>query len=175
VSPDSADAEQWVAVARLGKTRGNRGELTALPLSSDPERYQELGEVYLFGDGGRYEVESAWFQGGTLILKFRGVDTISDAEALTGAEVRIPRSQRRQLETGEYYLSDLIGCRVVDRTNGGLLGEVTRFDESAGSGLLVVGRDLLIPFARSICVEIDPAGRRIVVDLPEGLKDLNQS
>ena len=175
MSPDSADEGQWVTVARLGKTRGNRGELTALPLSSDPERYQALSEVYLFGDGGRYEIESAWFQGGTLILKFRGVDSISDAEALTGAEVRIPRSQRRQLETGEYYLSDLIGCKVVDRGNGGLLGEVTGFDESAGSGLLVVGRNLLIPFARPICVEIDPAGRRIVVDLPEGLKDLNQS
>jgi ribosomal 30S subunit maturation factor RimM len=52
---------------------------------------------------------------------------------------------------------------------------VTRFEESGGSGLLVVGKDLLVPFARAICVEIDLAGRRIVVDLPEGLKDLNQS
>jgi 16S rRNA processing protein RimM len=175
VSPDSADAEQWVTVARLGRTRGSRGELTALPLSSSPERFQELGEVYLFGDGRQYEVESAWFHGGTLILKFRGVDSISDAQPLVGAEVRIPRSQRRQLEPDEYYFSDLIGCQVVDRGDGRLIGEVTRFEESGGSGLLVVGRDLLIPFARAICVEIDLAGRRIAVDLPEGLKDLNQS
>jgi 16S rRNA processing protein RimM len=175
VSPDSADAAEWVTIARLGKPRGNRGELTALPLSSQPERYQSLEEVFLFGDGRRYQVESAWFHGGTLVLKFLGVDSISDAEPLVGAEVRIPFSQRRLPEPGEYFYSDLIGCQVLDRHDGTVLGLVTGFDETSASGMLVVGKDLLIPFVRSICVEIDPSRRRIVVDLPEGLKDLNQS
>ena len=55
-----------------------------MPLSDKPERYQALREVYLFGAGERYEVESAWFHHGALIFKFRGVDTISDAEKLRG-------------------------------------------------------------------------------------------
>ena len=85
----------WVAIALLGKTRGNRGEVTALALSGKPERYQALREVYLFGRASperpqRYEVESTWFHAGTLIFKFRGVDSISDAERLAGAEVRVP-------------------------------------------------------------------------------------
>lgn len=165
----------WVTVALLGKTRGNRGELTALAFSSKPERYQALREVTLFGAGERYEVESAWFHDGTLILKFRGVDSISDAEQLVGAEVRVPASERVALEPGEFFQSDLVGCEVVERKTGESLGRVTDWDDGGGSGLLVVGGSLMIPFARSICVEIDPAARRIAVELPEGLKDLNST
>ena len=165
----------WVTVALLGKTRGNRGEITALALSSKPERYQTLREVFLFGAGDPYQVESVWFHEGTLILKFQGVDSISEAEKLSGAEVRIPADQRTPLEPGEYFQTDLIGCDVIDCQTGLSLGRVTGWDDSGGPGLLVVEGGLMIPFARSICVEIDPAAHRILVALPEGLKDLNPS
>jgi 16S rRNA processing protein RimM len=173
----------WVTVAVLGKTRGNRGEITAWALSGKPERYQALEGVYLFGTvenrgtvgaGQRFEVESTWFHQQTLIFKFKGVDTISDAERLTGLEVRVPMSERTPLEPGEFFQSDLVGCEVVDRGTGESLGRVSGWQDSGGPGLLVVEGDLLIPFARAICVEIDPAGRRIAVELPEGLKDLNR-
>lgn len=170
----SSDAG-WITVAVLGKTRGNRGEITALALSTKPERYQQLREVYLFGSGERREVESTWFHGATLIFKFKGIDSISDAERLSGAEVRVPLSERAPLEPGEYFQEDLVGCEVVERGSGQSLGRVTGWEDSGGSGLLVVSGGLLIPFARSICVEIDPPGRRIAVELPEGLKDLNSS
>lgn len=162
----------WIAVALLGKTRGNRGEITALALSSKAERYQALKEVTLFGGGERYEVESAWFHDGTLILKFRGVDSISEAEKLVGAEVRVPESERVRLEPGEFFEADLLGCEVVERKTGESLGRVTGWQDGGGAGLLLVG-GLMIPFARSICVEIDPVAKRIAVDLPEGLKGLN--
>ena len=173
--PDPA----WVTIAVLGKARGNRGEVTAVQLSSRPERYQDLQEVFLFGPGlaaagERREVETTWYHLQTLIFKFRGIDDISSAEALYGVEVRVPASQRIPLEEGEYFQDDLIGCDVVDRRTGESLGKVTAWDEGGGSGLLTVGRDLLIPFARSICVEIDPAHKRIAVELPEGLKDINR-
>jgi 16S rRNA processing protein RimM len=174
------DAESvWVAIAQLGKTRGNRGEVTAVALSNKPERYQALREVFLFAPDGsaggeKYEIESTWFHVGTLVFKFRGVDTISDAELLYGREVRIPVSQRTTLDEGEYFQSDLIGCEVVDKRTGESMGRVTAWDEGGGAGLLVVDNNLLIPFARSICVEIDPAAKRIAVELPEGLKDLNR-
>ena len=163
----------WVAVAVLGKTRGNRGEITAFALSSKPERFQSLREVYLFGSGEKAEVENTWFHSGVLIFKFRGVETISDAERLNGMEVRVPFSERAPLEENEFFQSDLMGCDVVDRRSGESLGRVTGWEDGGGSGLLAVG-DLLIPFVRAICVEIDLAARRITVELPEGLKDLNR-
>jgi len=171
----SSPAAGWVAIAILGKTRGNRGEVTAFPLSGKPERYEALEEVFLFGSGKRYEVESTWFHQGTLIFKFRGVDSISDAELLTGAEVRVPIAQRTPLDPGEFFQDDLVGCQVVDRQTGQVLGTVSGWEDGGGAGLLAVDGHLLIPFVRSICVEIDPAAKRIVVELPEGLKDLNRS
>ncbi|HEX3878520.1 MAG TPA: ribosome maturation factor RimM [Bryobacteraceae bacterium] len=166
--------EAWVTIALLGKTRGNRGEITAVSLSSKPERYSGLREVYLFGSGERYEVETTWFHNGTLVFKFRGIDSISDAEPLSRSEVRVPLSERTPLEAGEFFQSDLIGCEVIERATGERLGTVQDWDDGGGSGLLVLDGDLLIPFTRSICVEIDPASRRIAVELPPGLKDLNR-
>ena len=167
----------WITVALLGKPRGNRGEVTALTFSSKPERFESLREVYLEGGSanGPRVVESTWFHGGTLVFKFQGIDSISDAERLAGSEVRIPASQRALLEPGEFFQSDLVGCQVVDRRSGEPLGRVLGWDDSGGAGLLVVEGDLLIPFARSICVEIDLQARRIAVELPEGLKELNRA
>ena len=155
---------------------GTRGEFAAIPLSDHPERFEQLGRVFLFGAGpsGEFEVEAARWASGSLLLKFRGVDSISDAEPWRGAEVRIPRSERLALEDGEFYLSDLVGCDVVERKTGESLGPVTALEDGGSSGVLRVGSDLLIPFVRAICVEIDTEGRRIEVDLPEGLKDLNR-
>jgi 16S rRNA processing protein RimM len=175
VTPQSANSEAWVTLAILGRTRGIRGELTSVAFSK-PERFAGLDRVYLFGNGAPYRVQSTWWHGSTLIFKFEGIDSISAAEELIGSEVRVPREQRAQLEPGEYFQSDLLGCQVVDRRSGQPIGQVTAFDEGGGgSGMLVVGRDLLIPFVRAICVEIDMPARRIAVELPEGLRDLNQS
>jgi 16S rRNA processing protein RimM len=173
----SAPEAGWVAVALLGKPRGIRGEVTAFTLSGKPERFASLGEVYLAGPDGtvRHEVEVAWFHGGILIFKFKGIDSIEDAEPLAGAEVRVPANQRAPLDPGEFFQSDLVGCEVVERRTGEQLGRVIDWNESGGAGLLVVEGGLLIPFARAICVDIDPAARRIEVELPEGLKELNRA
>ena len=169
--------EAWVTVARLGKARGIRGEITALPLSDRPERFESLGQVYLCGTGAPVprQVERTWFHNRTLIFKFEGVDTMSDAELLSGMEVRVPFAERVPTEPGEYFQSDLIGCEVVDRSSGASLGRVEDWQDGGGGGLLVVTGGMMIPFARAICVEIDVARRRIAVDLPEGLRELTQS
>lgn len=144
------------------------------------ERFRDLREVTLAGPGGQErqaEIESAWEHRGGLVFKFRGVDSIEDAEAIEGFEVRIPFAARRSLEENEYYQDDLVGCEVVERATGRRLGVVSGWREFGGPPLLEVEREgepLLIPFARAICVEIDPAGRRISVDLPEGLAELNR-
>ena len=165
----------WITIAVIGRARGNKGEVVALPLSSHPERFDDLREVHLFGSGEHYELENVWWHDGRLVLKFKGIDTISQAEALAGAEMRVPEDQGVRLEPDEYFQADLVGCEVVDRSSGVRLGVVVNFLETGGPGLLDLGGDFLIPFARSICVEIDPAAKRILVDLPEGLQEINRT
>ncbi len=167
--------EEWVTVAVLGKPRGIRGELTAFSYSDHPERFEHLTKVTLHGSAGarQVEVESSWFHQGSLIFKLKGIDSIEDAEALTGAEVRIPFAERAPLDPGEFYRSDLIGCEVRHSATKVLIGEVTGFEEGGTSGLLQVGPKILIPFTREICVDIAPARREILVALPEGLLEIN--
>jgi 16S rRNA processing protein RimM len=175
--------EEWVAVARLLKPWGRRGELSAVSLSSHPERFEQLDEISLF-DGAdfpnqtrTFRVTNVWEHGPRLVFQFDGVDSISDAEKLRGAEVRVPMEERFPLPEGEYYHADLVGCRVIEASGSREIGSVRKFLEMGGNGLLEVvderGREVLVPFTKSICVAIDVEKKRITVDPPDGLLDLN--
>lgn len=123
-----------------------------------------------------FDVENVWMHGDQVIFKFKGVDTISDAERLAGADVEIPLEQRAEIPEGEYYQSDLVGCEVVDE-QGRLVGRVTGWQETGGPPLVETtrpdGKELLIPFAKAIFTRIDIERKRIEVALPEGLTTLN--
>jgi len=162
---------ELVAVAHLVRARGIKGELVAVPLNDRRSRFDELHRVIV--KDAEYEVERVWWHQEKLILKFRGVDTMTQAETLAGADVCVPADERAALPEGEFYLSDLVGCEVIDRS-GQVLGRVSGWQETGSAPLLTLeGSDLLIPFARSICIEIDLATRRILIDPPEGLLDLH--
>jgi 16S rRNA processing protein RimM len=122
------------------------------------------------------EVERTWTHGDRVIFKFKGVDTISDAERLAGADVLIPLDERPMAPEGEYYQSDLVGCEVVDQS-GRLLGTVQGWQETGGVPLLEIrtqeAKELLIPFAKAMLTNIDLERRRIEVNLPAGLDELN--
>lgn len=121
------------------------------------------------------EVERIWMHGDHLIFKFKGVDTISDAERLAGADVSIPMEERAQVAEGEYYQSDLVGCEVFEGVL--FIGTVAGWQDAGGPVLVEVktpqGKELLIPFAKAIFTKIDAGQRRIEVVLPDGLLDLN--
>ena len=170
--------KNWVTLAVLGRTHANRGEITGISMTSKPDRFETLREAWLFptdGEPKHVEIDSFWLHGGRLVFKFKGIDSISAAEPWQRAELRVPSAERAPLEEGEFYYSDLIGCKVYDRHTGDRLGAVAAFQEfGCPSGTLELDNGLLIPFARAICVHIDPAGHRIEVELPEGLRDVNR-
>jgi len=104
------------------------------------------------------------------------VDTLEGADALAGAEVFVAEESFRPLDCGAYYEFQLVGSRVV--TVGGTeVGTVRDVLPAGGSNVLVVARgddEVYVPFAESICRRVDPAGRVIVIDPPDGLLDLNE-
>ena len=122
------------------------------------------------------QLERAWMHGEHVIFKFKGVDSISDAERLAGADVSIAIEQRPATEEGEYYRSDLVGCEVFDQ-RARLLGTIADWQDTGATPLIEVrtpaGKELLIPFAKSMFAKIDLERRRVEVTLPEGLEDLN--
>lgn len=142
-------------------------------LTDHPERFQSGQAVYI--GAVEYEIERVWYHKEQPIFKFRGVDSIGEAEKLAGEDVCIPACERLELPEGEYYYSDLIGCRMVECGSGEPVGTVTGWEEAGAAPVLleVNGGDILVPFAAAILKNIDLAARRIEVQLPEGLKDLN--
>lgn len=114
-------------------------------------------------------------QHGRVILKFRGLDSIWDAEGLVGCELVIRKSELLAPQDGYFYTFQLKGCSVFDR--GEFIGTVTDVLDNGGVEILKVDLDteeILIPFAQSYLKNIDLPGRRIDVDLPEGLRDINK-
>jgi 16S rRNA processing protein RimM len=144
-----------------------------------PARFQLLDRVWLaFPDGRResFELENCWEHQGRLILKFGSIDSISDAERLAGAWVEIEAEQAVPLPQDTYWDRDLVGCSLRDRA-GNTLGVVTEVMRIMGNSQLVVRGDkgeFMVPMAASICIGISIARKEILVDLPEGLVDLNQ-
>lgn len=160
-----------IVIATLRGARGNKGEIRAESLSSYPERFAALGRVFV-GDR-ELEVESTWWHRDALIFKFKGIDTISDAEPFAGLDVEIPAEERVTPPEGEFFLSDLTGCHVFDQDTGEPLGEVRGWQEMPGQILLDLG-GFDVPLRRELFPVIDLAARRMLARLPEGLRDLNR-
>ena len=201
-----SDAEhRWVAVARVLRARGNKGEVAVELLTDFPERLSDVQKVYLapasgVGEPQAYEVSSFWISQnhkGQAVFHFAGVNSISTAEQLRGREVLLPFEERVKLPDGMHFVSDLVGCSVFAHSDAqpvvasspcslaeapSALGKVTDVaflgEAQAGAPLLHVETprgELLIPLAEDICFRIDTVAKRIDVRLPEGLRELNDS
>jgi 16S rRNA processing protein RimM len=168
-----------IAVARIVRTRGIRGEVLAELHTDFPARFSLLDRVWVeFPDGRRkrLKLESCREHKGRQVLKLEAIDSIADAEALLGAWVEIEADQAVPLPEGTYWDYDLVGCSVRD-VRGVFLGVVRDVMRIAGNSQLVVqgeSGEYLVPAVATICREISLERREIVVDLPEGLMDLNK-
>ena len=182
MTPDAQSSESWVILARLVRPQGRHGEILADLLTDFPERFAERKRLFLLASELNQEflrettLENHWLHKGRVVLKFGGVDSIGEAEALRGLLVAIPRSERAALAEDSLYIGDLIGCEVADlNQTPSSIGVVTDFDSEAG--LLQVktpdGDGALIPFAKAYLVMLDLVGKRIEMRLPEGLLEIN--
>jgi 16S rRNA processing protein RimM len=176
-----------LTLARVLRPWGRRGEVAAEILTDFPERLSGLEQVWLADGRGAprpAQVASCRLHNGQAVFLFAGVASIDDAEKLRGLEIQVPFSERASLPSGRYYISDLIGCAVWEEGATAALGQVREVQKLAEAGaqaaeawVLAVnpaqGGELLIPLAAEICVAIDIAARRILVRLPEGLRELN--
>jgi 16S rRNA processing protein RimM len=110
-----------------------------------------------------------------VVLKFLGVETMSDAEMLIGSELQVPSSDRAKLESGWNYVSDLVGCKVFDR--GREIGRVEDVQFGAGEAPLLIvagsGKKFDIPLADAYLEGVDVAQSEVRMVLPEGMLEIN--
>lgn len=121
------------------------------------------------------KIEELWPHKGHLVLKFTGVDSISDAEELLGCELQVPSRERSQLEPGWAYVSDLVGCVVFDRDRE--IGSVQDVQFGAGEAPLLMvkagSREYAIPYAEAYLSSTDLEHKKIYMNLPEGLLEVD--
>ncbi|MGD0155796.1 MAG: ribosome maturation factor RimM [Terracidiphilus sp.] len=181
--------ENWVWLARIRRPQGRKGEVFAEILTDYPDKFAARRKLWLIpaaapsyrpgGSPREVELTAHWPHKGGIVLHFAGVDSISAAEALKGTIVAIPHAERAALGEGEAFISDLIGCALVDVSGAEpvAVGEIVDVDRSTGAAPLLVVRgargEVLVPFAKSYLRSIDLEAKRVEVAMPEGLVDLN--
>jgi 16S rRNA processing protein RimM len=165
---------ELLLVGRVARAHGNKGQVIVNPDTDFPgDRFAE-GNVLVVDHGGQQverRIVSVRFQQGRPILALDGVATMNDAEALAGAELKVPAETLAPLPGGTFYRHDLVGCEVRTK-DGQVVGTVTGVEGSLERSLLVVaakGGEAMIPMVEGIVVNVDTSGRRIIVDPPAGL------
>jgi 16S rRNA processing protein RimM len=170
--------EDMVVVGRIARAQGNRGQVIVDPVTDFPEERFKAGSVLHIRRGGEIEsltIEDARFHRGRPVLDLAGVDSMNGAEELAGAELRIEPAALQPLPAGAYYHHDLIGC-MVETPAGDRIGEVASVEGEPTGSRLVVRRgsaEILIPMVEGICSRVDIAGKKIIVEPPDGLLELN--
>jgi 16S rRNA processing protein RimM len=189
---------EFVTIARVAKTQGRHGEVAATLLTDFPELFETRKKLFALGGSGnakqsataelprrKLDLDEHWFHKGMVVLKFAGVDSISDAEILVGSEIQIPRSERATLGSDEFYVSDLAGCTVTD--SGREIGRIKDVQFGSGEapllvieggvisgGIVVSGKkEYLVPFAAAYIEKIELEQKRLEMKLPEGLLELD--
>lgn len=177
----SSSNDEFITVARVVKTQGRHGEVGVDLLTDFPERFEIGSRIFALGQDGRRRellIDDVWPHKGMLILKFQGVDTINDAEALLKSEIQVPLSERKKLDDGTWYVSDLVGCVVTD--HGREIGTVADVQFGAGEAPLLIVHEAgktkqehMIPLTEAFTRRVDIAQKKIELQLPEGMLEVN--
>ena len=173
------DWDDMAVVGRVARPHGLRGDVVVNPETDFiEERFRVGATVWTRSDRGdeALTIGRMRVQNGRAVIGFDGVAGIDDAERLAGLELRVPEETLQPLAPHTYYQHQLVGC-AVDTVSGEPVGTVTRVEGGVGASLLVVEGsrgEVLVPLTQAICRAIDVEAKRIRIEPPEGLLELNE-
>jgi 16S rRNA processing protein RimM len=160
----------------VARAHGNKGQIIVNLETDFPEERFRVGARLIVGSEREpREIREVRFQQGRPVLSLRGIESMNEAEALAGAELKVAAADVAPLPAGMFYHHELVGCEVRD-PNGQPIGRVIGVEGSLERSRLVVDGnrgEVLIPLVEEICPRVDPKQRLIVVNPPPGLIDLN--
>jgi 16S rRNA processing protein RimM len=177
--------DDHIAIGKVLKTIGLKGLVKVEPLTDFPDRFLRTKVVKVFNDlngtllqnplTGDFQmtVERVESFGKFFKIKFKGFDSIDDAEKLKGCLLLIPESERVEIEDDSYYIYELIGLDVYETDT--LIGQVTSIENYGAQDLLLVkspsGKEYMIPYIDEFIVEVRLSDKKIMIKSIEGLLD----
>ena len=170
------DRDRLVSIGFVVATHGMRGEVKVEALTDTPDYYQSLRAVFLDDRNGLRERPIKAMRPNPMgwIIHFAAVDSRETATELKGGKLLLEPERLKPLESGEYFVDDLVGCRV-ETLAGICLGTVREVLETGANKVLWVddGEGTLpVPMTAGVLVAVDTAQRLIRVDPPPGLLEL---
>jgi len=170
----SLNMVEYFEIGFIANTHALKGEIKVKPYTENPKRFEELKQILidLKGNLVTYDIEQVRYQKDMVLLKLKTIDSIEEAEKLKNHYIKIPRNQAKELEEGEYFIADLIGCEVYENELIGVLDDIFT---AGGGDVYVIKRkekkDLLLPALNSVIKNVDIGNKRIDVEIPRGLDD----
>ena len=164
----------YLELGQIVNVKGLKGEVKVNPFTENIERFEELKTVLIKfkNENKEFEIEKVGYHKNQVILKFKGINTVEEAEKLRNSYILIDRNDLEPLEEGVYYITDLLGLEVYTE-DGTLLGKVDDIYNTGTNDIYVVKDDLgkqkLLPGIPEVLKNVDLEHGKIIVNLIEGL------
>ncbi|ARV44240.1 ribosome maturation factor RimM [Bacillus inaquosorum] len=170
---------RWFNVGKIVNTHGIKGEVRVISKTDfAEERYKPGNTLYLFMDGRNEPVEvtvnTHRLHKQFHLLQFKERQNLNEVEELKNAIIKVPEEDLGELNEGEFYFHEIIGCEVFTE-DGELIGKIKEILTPGANDVWVVARkgkkDALIPYIESVVKHIDVSEKKIEIELMEGLID----
>ena len=171
--------DEMLRIGVVTTTHGIRGEVKVFPTTDDVSRFKKTDEVILVTRTGNLtlHVERARFFKNIVILKFKEFDDINQVEGFRKCDLMVTRENALPLAEGQYYLCDVIGCRVIDDEGNKEIGTVTDVIETGANNVFEIrtetGKEVLFPVIPECILKVDTEKKEVTAHVMKGLMDLN--
>lgn len=166
--------QKRLEIGQIINTFGIKGEVKVFPLTDDIKRFDDLETVYVKNkkESQLYNIESIKYHKNFVLIKFKEINTVEQAETLRNSYLEVDRAQAIPLNEGEYFIADLIGLEVYS-DEGKLIGKVDDIYNTGANDIYVVkddlGKQTLLPGIKDVLKNVDLEKGQIIVHLIPGL------
>ncbi len=168
----------YFVIGKIVNTQGVRGDVRILPQTDDITRFEKLEKVEIFRENDKNSIKvltigKVWYHKSFVVIKFKEIENMNDAEKIKDYFIRIDRKDAVPLEEDEYFITDLIGVKVIteDKENLGIIKDVITTGANDVYIIKTSGKDILIPAIKQCILDVDMENRIMTIHLMKGLVD----
>ena len=166
--------QEYLEIGQIVNTNGLKGFVKVNPFTDNIRRFEELEKVYVDNNNSiqEFEIETVRYNKNQVMIKFKEIDTIEQAEKLRNCFIKISREDAIVLPEDSYFIVDLIGLNVYTKSSE-YLGKIDDVYSTKSNDIYVVkneeGKQILLPAIKQVIENIDLIEKKIIVNLIEGL------
>lgn len=163
-------SEVFVTVGRLGRTRGVKGEIYIIPETDFPGRFLQMSEIFVRDRDhwNKVRLDSARVVSGRVVVKLEGIESPEEAARFTNRQIGVRKEEIAKLPKGAFWIHDLVGCEVLDKQSGELIGEITAVEKYPANDVYIIrmtdGKEMVIAAVKQFVKSVDIEARKVTID-----------